>query len=197
VKQAFDMGAQAVGATVYFGSEESKRQLVEVSEAFQHAHELGMFTVLWCYTRNPAFKTKDVDYHLSADLTGQANHLGVTIQADIIKQKLPENNGGYNAVNFGKTDKRVYEKLTSDNPIDLTRYQVANCYMGRAGLINSGGASGENDFAEALKTAIINKRAGGMGLISGRKAFQRPLADGVKLLNLIQDVYLSKDVTVA
>jgi fructose-bisphosphate aldolase, class I len=197
VKQAADMGAVAVGATIYFGSPESARQIIEVGEAFQQAHELGLATVLWCYLRNPGFKTKEVDYHLAADLTGQANHLGVTLEADIIKQKLPENNGGYNAVNFGKTDKRVYEKLTSDSPIDLTRYQVANCYMGRAGLINSGGASGENDFAEALKTAIINKRAGGMGLISGRKAFQRPLADGVKLLNLIQDVYLSKDVTVA
>ena len=197
VKQAADMGAVAVGATIYFGSPESARQIIEVGEAFQQAHELGLATVLWCYLRNPAFKTKDVDYHLAADLTSQANHLGVTLEADIIKQKLPENNGGYNAVNFGKTDKRVYEKLTSDNAIDLTRYQVANCYMGRAGLINSGGASGENDFAEALKTAIINKRAGGMGLISGRKAFQRPLADGVKLLNLIQDVYLCRDVTVA
>ena len=198
VKQAFDMGAQAVGATVYFGSEESKRQLVEVSEAFQHAHELGMFTVLWCYTRNPAFKTKDVDYHLSADLTGQANHLGVTIQADIIKQKLPENNGGYNAVNFGKTHKAVYSQLTSDNPIDLTRYQLANCYMGRIPLINSGGASaGESDLREAVRTAVINKRAGGMGLISGRKAFQRPVGEGVALLNAIQDVYLSKDVTIA
>jgi class I fructose-bisphosphate aldolase len=197
VEQAADMGAVAVGATIYFGSPESARQIIEVGEAFQQAHELGLATVLWCYLRNPAFKTKDVDYHLAADLTSQANHLGVTLEADIIKQKLPENNGGYNAVNFGKTDKRVYEKLTSDNPIDLTRYQVANCYMGRAGLINSGGASGENDFAEALKTAIINKRAGGMGLISGRKAFQRPLADGVKLLNSIQDVYLCRDVTIA
>jgi len=198
VKQAFDMGAQSVGATVYFGSPESKRQLVEIAEAFQHAHELGMFTVLWCYTRNPAFKTKDVDYHLSADLTGQANHLGVTIEADIIKQKMPENNGGYNAVNFGKTHKLVYSQLTSDNPIDLTRYQVANCYMGRAPLINSGGASaGESDLREAVRTAVINKRAGGMGLISGRKAFQRPVAEGVALLNAIQDVYLSKDITVA
>ena len=198
VKQAFDMGAQSVGATVYFGSEESKRQLVEVSEAFQQAHELGMFTVLWCYTRNPAFKTKDVDYHLSADLTGQANHLGVTIQADIIKQKLPENNGGYNAVNFGKTHKAVYSQLTSDNPIDLTRYQLANCYMGRIPLINSGGASaGESDLREAVRTAVINKRAGGMGLISGRKAFQRPVGEGIALLNAIQDVYLSKDVTIA
>jgi fructose-bisphosphate aldolase, class I len=199
VKQGFDMGAQGVGATVYFGSEESKRQIIEVSEMFQHAHELGMFTVLWCYLRNPAFKTKDVDYHVSADLTGQANHLGVTIQADIIKQKLPENNGGYNAVpNFGKTSKKVYSELSSDNPIDLTRYQLANCYMGRAGLINSGGASsGEGDLKEAVKTAVINKRAGGMGLISGRKAFQRPMNEGVGLLNAIQDVYLNADVTIA
>jgi class I fructose-bisphosphate aldolase len=198
VKQASDMGAIGVGATIYFGSEESKRQIVEVSELFQQAHELGLFTVLWCYTRNPAFKTKDVDYHLSADLTGQANHLGVTIEADIIKQKLPENNGGYNAVNFGKTSKLVYSQLTSDNPIDLTRYQLANCYMGRMGLINSGGASsGEADLKDAVKTAVINKRAGGMGLISGRKAFQRPMKDGAALLNAIQDVYLSKDVTVA
>ena len=198
VKQASDMGAVGVGATIYFGSEESKRQIVEVSELFQQAHEMGLFTVLWCYTRNPAFKTKDVDYHLSADLTGQANHLGVTIEADIIKQKMPENNGGYNAVNFGKTSKLVYSQLTSDNPIDLTRYQLANCYMGRMGLINSGGASsGEADLKEAVKTAVINKRAGGMGLISGRKAFQRPMKEGAALLNAIQDVYLSKDVTVA
>jgi fructose-bisphosphate aldolase, class I len=199
VKQAFDMGAQGVGATVYFGSEESKRQIVEVSEMFQQAHELGMFTVLWCYLRNPAFKTKDSDYHVAADLTGQANHLGVTIEADIIKQKLPENNGGYNAIsNFGKTHKKVYSELSSDNPIDLTRYQLANCYMGRAGLINSGGASsGESDLKEAVKTAVINKRAGGMGLISGRKAFQRPMKEGVGLLNAIQDVYLNKDVTIA
>jgi class I fructose-bisphosphate aldolase len=198
VKQALDMGAIAVGATIYFGSDESKRQIVEVSEMFQQAHEMGLFTVLWCYTRNPAFKTKDVDYHLSADLTGQANHLGVTIEADIIKQKLPENNGGYTAVNFGKTHKDVYTKLSSDNPIDLTRYQLANCYMGRMGLINSGGASsGEADLKEAVKTAVINKRAGGMGLISGRKAFQRPLKEGAALLNAIQDVYLAKDITVA
>jgi fructose-bisphosphate aldolase, class I len=198
VKQAFDMGAQGVGATIYFGSEESKRQLVEVAEMFQHAHELGLFTVLWCYTRNAAFKTKDVDYHLSADLTGQANHLGVTIEADIIKQKLPENNGGYTALNFGKTHKLVYSKLTTDNPIDLTRYQLANCYMGRSPLINSGGASaGETDLKEAVKTAVINKRAGGAGLISGRKAFQRPLNEGVALLNAIQDVYLSAQVTIA
>ncbi len=196
VQQAFDMGAAAVGATIYFGSDESTRQIVGVSQAFQFAHELGMATVLWCYLRNSEFK-KDKDYHLSADLTGQANHLGVTIEADIIKQKLPENNGGYNALKFGKTSKKVYTDLTTDHPIDLTRYQVINNYMGRAGLINSGGASGENDFAEAAKTAIINKRAGGMGLISGRKAFQRPMADGVKLLNLIQDVYLTKEITVA
>jgi class I fructose-bisphosphate aldolase len=199
VKQAFDMGAQGVGATIYFGSEESKRQLVEVSEMFQQAHELGLFTVLWCYTRNAAFKTKDADYHLAADLTGQANHLGVTIQADIIKQKLPEvYAGGYTALNFGKTHKAVYSQLTSDNPIDMTRYQLANCYMGRSPLINSGGASsGETDLKEAIKTAVINKRAGGTGLISGRKAFQRPVKDGVALLNAIQDVYLSKDVTIA
>jgi fructose-bisphosphate aldolase, class I len=197
-KQALDMGAVGVGATIYFGSEESKRQIVQVSELFQQAHELGLFTVLWCYTRNPAFKTKEKDYHLSADLTGQANHLGVTIEADIIKQKLPENNGGYNAVNFGKTHKDVYAKLSSDNPIDLTRYQLANCYMGRMGLINSGGASsGESDLKEAVTTAVINKRAGGMGLISGRKAFQRPMKEGAALLNAIQDVYLTKEVTVA
>ncbi|MCL4547774.1 MAG: class I fructose-bisphosphate aldolase [Bacteroidetes bacterium] len=201
VKQAWDMGAAAVGATIYFGSDESARQIIEVSQAFQHAHELGMATILWCYLRNSAFK-KDKDYHVSADLTGQANHLGVTIEADIIKQKLPENNGGYTALNmgnssYGKIDKRVYSELTTDHPIDLTRYQVMNNYMGRAGLINSGGASGENDFAEATKTAVINKRAGGMGLISGRKAFQRPMAEGVKLLNAIQDVYLCKEVTVA
>jgi class I fructose-bisphosphate aldolase len=201
VEEAYDMGAAAVGATIYYGSEESGRQIVEVAEAFQHAHELGMATVLWCYLRNPAFK-KDKDYHLSADLTGQANHLGVTIQADIIKQKLPENNGGFKAMgtggsSYGKLDERMYTELSSDHPIDLCRYQVANGYMGRAGLINSGGASGTNDFAEAVTTAVINKRAGGMGLISGRKAFQRPMADGVKLLSSIQDVYLSKDVTVA
>ncbi|MGE5245533.1 MAG: class I fructose-bisphosphate aldolase [Betaproteobacteria bacterium] len=198
VKQAFDMGAMGVGATVYFGSEESKRQLQEITEVFQHAHELGMFTVLWCYLRNSAFKTKEADYHLAADLTGQANHLGVTIEADIIKQKLPETNGGYNALNFGKTSKKVYSDLTTDNPIDLTRYQVANCYMGRMGLINSGGASsGESDLKEAVRTAVINKRAGGMGLISGRKAFQRPMKEGVGLLNAIQDVYLSTEITVA
>jgi class I fructose-bisphosphate aldolase len=198
VKQGFDMGAAGVGATIYFGSEESKRQIQEVTELFQHAHELGMFTVLWCYLRNPAFKTKDVDYHLAADLTGQANHLGVTIEADIIKQKLPENNGGYNAINFGKTSKKVYSELSSDHPIDLTRYQLANCYMGRAGLINSGGASsGDTDLKDAVKTSVINKRAGGMGLISGRKAFQRPMKDGVALLNAIQDVYSDKRITVA
>ena len=198
VGQAFDMGAQGVGATIYFGSEESKRQIVEVTEALQEAHELGMFTVLWCYLRNPAFKTKEKDFHVAADLTGQANHLGVTIEADIIKQKLPENNGGYDAVNFGKTHKKVYSELSSDHPIDLTRYQLANCYMGRAGLINSGGASsGEGDVKEAVKTAIINKRAGGMGLISGRKAFQRPMKEGAQLLNVIQDIYLNKDVTIA
>ena len=196
VEQAFDMGAAAVGATIYFGSEESNRQIIEVSEAFQYAHEMGMATVLWCYLRNSDFKT-DKDYHNAADLTGQANHLGVTIEADIIKQKLPTNNGGFEAIKFGKTHKKVYSELTSDNQIDLTRYQVINNYMGRAGLINSGGASGDNDFADAVKTAIINKRAGGMGLISGRKAFQRPMEEGVKLLNHIQDVYLSKDVTIA
>jgi len=201
VKQARDMGAVAVGATIYFGSAESSRQIVEVSHAFEIAHDMGMATVLWCYLRNSHFKL-DKDYHVSADLTGQANHLGVTIQADIIKQKLPENNGGFNALNtkenpYGKTDQRVYTQLTTDHPIDLTRYQVANCYMGRAGLINSGGASGENDFHDAVRTAVINKRAGGMGLISGRKAFQRPIAEGVKLLNAIQDVYLDKRITVA
>jgi class I fructose-bisphosphate aldolase len=198
VKQAYDLGAVAVGATIYFGSDESSRQIQEVSAAFAHAHELGMVTVLWCYLRNAAFKTPQKDFHVAADLTGQANHLGVTIQADIIKQKLPENNGGYNALKFGKTDPRVYSQLTpGDHPIELTRYQVANCYLGRSPLINSGGASGENDFAEAARTAVINKRAGGMGLISGRKAFQRPMAEGIKLLNLIQDVYLDKSITVA
>jgi class I fructose-bisphosphate aldolase len=198
IKQAFEMGAQGVGATIYFGSEESKRQLQEVTEMFHQAHDLGMFTVLWCYLRNSAFKTKEADYHLSADLTGQANHLGVTIEADIIKQKLPATNSGYTALNFGKTHKKVYSDLTSAHPIDLTRYQVANCFMGRAGLINSGGESkGESDLKEAVTTAVINKRAGGMGLISGRKAFQRPMAEGVGLLNAIQDVYLSKDITIA
>ncbi|MDE2143075.1 MAG: class I fructose-bisphosphate aldolase [Elusimicrobia bacterium] len=199
MQQARDMGCVAVGATVYFGSAESRRQIWEVSQAFARAHELGMATILWCYVRNNAFKTPEKDYHVSADLTGQANHLGVTIQADIIKQKLPENNGGYNAVkSFGKTSKLVYEKLTTDHPIDLARWQVANCYMGRAGLINSGGASsGASDLAEAVKTAVINKRAGGMGLISGRKAFQRPMKEGVGILNAIQDVYLNKNVTIA
>jgi class I fructose-bisphosphate aldolase len=198
IKQAFDMGCTGVGATIYFGSEESKRQLQEITEMFNQAHELGMYTVLWCYLRNAAFKTKEMDYHVSADLTGQANHLGVTIEADIIKQKAPENNGGYNALNFGKTHKKVYSDLTSDHPIDLTRYQVANCYMGRAGLINSGGASaGESDMKEAVKTAVVNKRAGGMGLISGRKAFQRPMPEGIALLQAIQDVYLTKEVTIA
>jgi fructose-bisphosphate aldolase, class I len=200
-QQAYDMGAAAVGATIYFGSDQSTRQIVEVSQAFEKAHQLGMATVLWCYLRNNAFK-KDKDYHVSADLTGQANHLGVTIEADIIKQKLPENNGGYAALNmgdsgYGKFDKRIYTDLCSDHPIDLCRYQLVNCYMGRAGLINSGGASGANDFEDAVATAVINKRAGGTGLISGRKAFQRPMAEGVKLLNTIQDVYLSKEVTVA
>jgi fructose-bisphosphate aldolase, class I len=197
IDQAFEMGCVAVGATIYFGSAESRRQIQEVSAAFKYAHDLGMATILWCYTRNDAFKTKEKDYHVSADLTGQANHLGVTIQADIIKQKLPENNGGYKAINFGKTSEKVYTELSTDHPIDLTRYQVANCYMGRAGLINSGGPSGKNDVAEAVKTAVINKRAGGTGLISGRKAFQRPMKDGAALLNAIQDVYLAKEVTIA
>ncbi len=201
VKEAADMGAAAVGATIYFGSDASGRQIVEVAQAFHAAHEMGMATVLWCYLRNPAFKA-DKDYHVSADLTGQANHLGVTIQADIIKQKIPENNGGFKAMGtggstYGKLDDRMYTELSSDHPIDLCRYQVANCFMGRAGLINSGGASGANDFAEAVTTAVVNKRAGGMGLISGRKAFQRKLAEGAKLLNAVQDVYLSKDVTIA
>jgi fructose-bisphosphate aldolase, class I len=199
VKQAFDMGAVAVGATIYFGAPESRRQIQETSAAFQLAHELGLATVLWCYTRNPSFKQGDVDYHESADLTGQANHLGVTIEADIIKQKLPTNNGGYNALKgFGKTHKKVYSDLTTENPIDLVRYQVLNCYMGRAGLINSGGASaGESDLVEAVRTALINKRGGGMGLISGRKAFQRPTREGVALLNAIQDVYLDSSINVA
>ena len=197
VEQAWDMGAAAVGATIYFGSDESARQIIEVSEAFQYAHELGMATVLWCYLRNSAFKQKDKDYHTAADLTGQANHLGVTIEADIIKQKLPDCNGGFEALKFGKTHKKVYTDLSTYNPIDLTRYQVINNYMGRAGLINSGGASGANDFADAAKTAVINKRAGGMGLICGRKAFQRPMEEGVKLINTIQDVYLAKEITVA
>jgi class I fructose-bisphosphate aldolase len=202
VERAYDMGAIAVGATIYFGSPESDRQIQEVARAFERAHELGLATILWCYTRNSAFKVNGTDYHASADLTGQANHLGVTIQADIIKQKLPTNNGGYKALNmgdssYGKLDEDIYDELSSDHPIDLARYQVANCFMGRAGLINSGGASGKNDFAQAVRTAVVNKRAGGMGLISGRKAFQRPMKDGVKLLNLIQDVYLDDDITVA
>jgi fructose-bisphosphate aldolase, class I len=198
VDQAHELGAAGVGATVYFGSPESGRQIQEVSDAFARAHELGMFTVLWCYLRNPAFKVDGVDYHASADVTGQANHIGVTIEADIIKQKLPENNGGYTAVGFGKTHPLVYDQLSSDHPIDLCRYQVANCYMGRVGLINSGGASsGATDLAEAVTTAVVNKRAGGTGLISGRKAFQRPLAEGVELLNAIQDVYLDDSVTIA
>jgi len=201
VEQAWNMGAVAVGATIYFGSEQSDRQIVEISEAFHQAHELGLATVLWCYLRNPEFKQPDKDYHVSADLTGQANHLGVTIEADIIKQKLAENNGGYLALNkkgtYGKYDERMYSQLSSDHPIDLCRYQVANCYMGRAGLINSGGASGQHDFQEAVETAIINKRAGGTGLISGRKAFQRPMSEGVQLLNLVQDVYLDKSIDIA
>jgi len=200
VRQCFDMGAQGIGATVYWGAAESRRELQEVAEAFAEAHELGMFTVLWCYVRNNAFKTPTADQNVSADLSGQANHLGVTIQADIIKQKLPEGNGGYNdpaLKGFGKTSKKVYSELTTDNPIDLTRWQVVNCYMGRIGLINSGGASGENDMRDAVTTAVINKRAGGMGLIAGRKAFQRPFKEGVELLNAIQDVYLCKEVTVA
>jgi fructose-bisphosphate aldolase, class I len=202
VEEAWNLGAAAVGATIYFGSEESGRQIQEIAEAFAHAHQLGMATILWCYIRNSKFKAEGKDYHTAADLTGQANHLGVTIQADIIKQKLPDLNRGYEALNmggssYGKLDKRMYSDLATDHPIDLCRYQVLNCYMGRCGLINSGGASGENDFAEAVKTAVINKRAGGMGLISGRKAFQRPMSEGVKLLNTIQDVYLDANVTVA
>lgn len=202
IDQAYDMGAAAVGATIYFGSEESGRQIQEVAQAFAYAHELGLATILWCYTRNNAFKVDGVDYHTSADLTGQANHIGSTLGADIVKQKQPTNNGGYKALNtgdssYGKLDERIYSELTTDHPIDLTRYQVINSFMGRAGLINSGGASGDNDFADAVRTAVINKRAGGMGLISGRKAFQRPLGEGVKLLNTIQDVYLNDDVTVA
>ncbi len=202
VKQAWDMGAVAIGATIYFGDQLSKRQLVEVAEAFYRAHELGMATVLWCYARNPAFNVNGVNHETSADITGQANHLGVTIQADIVKQKLPTGNGGYKALNmggstYGRLDERIYTQLTTDHPIDLTRYQVVNSYMGRAGLVSSGGASGENDFAEAIMTAVINKRAGGMGLISGRKAFQRPMAEGVALLHAIQDVYLCEEITVA
>jgi class I fructose-bisphosphate aldolase len=202
VEDAYDMGCVAVGATVYFGSEESGRQLQEISEAFSHAHELGMATILWCYVRNPGFKQNGVNHEASADLTGQANHLGVTIEADIIKQKLPEQNGGLKALNmgetsYGKLDERIYTELSSDHPIDLTRYQVANCYMGRAGLINSGGGSGKNDLQQAVRTAVVNKRAGGMGLISGRKAFQKPTEEGVEILNAIQDVYLDEGVTVA
>jgi class I fructose-bisphosphate aldolase len=197
VQQAFDLGAVAVGATIYFGSPESRRQIQEVSEAFAYAHELGMVTVLWAYLRNKAFKHEGVDYHSAADLTGQANHLAVTIEADIVKQKQAENNGGYTAIQFGRTHPKVYSELTSDHPIDLVRYQVVNCYMGRVGLINSGGASGENDLAQAVRTAVINKRAGGMGLISGRKSFQKPMDEGVELLNAIQDVYLSDKVTIA
>jgi len=197
VEQAWELGAAAVGATIYYGSAESHRQIEETSKAFQRAHELGMATVLWCYLRNPAFE-RDKDYHTSADLTGQANHLGVTIKADIIKQKQPTNNGGYNAIEkFGKTDKRVYSELTTDHPIDLTRYQVVNCYMGRIGLINSGGATSKDNFGDAAKTAVINKRAGGMGLISGRKAFQCPMKDGVRLLNVIQDIFLCPEIKVA
>jgi class I fructose-bisphosphate aldolase len=198
VREAWELGAAALGATIYFGSEQSSRQIIEVSRAFHEAHELGMGTILWCYLRNPAFSKDGTNYELSADLTAQANHLGVTIEADIIKQKAPENNGGFTALNFGKTSKLVYEKLTTDHPIDLTRYQVVNCFMGRAGLINSGGASaGESDLKEAVRTAVVNKRAGGTGLISGRKAFQRPMKDGVGLLNAIQEVYLSPEITVA
>ncbi len=197
IEQAFDLGAVGAGATIYFGSEESTRQIIEVSEAFKRAHELGMFTVLWCYLRNPAFKKDGVDYHVSADLTGQANHLGATIEADIIKQKLPENNGGFKALNFGKTHEKVYTELTSDHPIDLVRYQVANNYMGRVGLINSGGPSGDNDLADAVMTAVINKRGGGMGLITGRKTFQKPLKKGVEIFHAIQDVYLDKEIAIA
>ncbi len=197
VDQAFDMGAVAVGATIYFGSEESRRQIQEISEAFQHAHQLGLVTILWAYLRNPAFKTDQKDYHVAADLTGQANHLAATLEADIVKQKLPENNGGFSALKFGKTHDQVYSQLSSDHPIDLTRYQVANCYMGRAGLINSGGASGKDDLVQAVKTAVINKRAGGMGLISGRKAFQKPMKEGVQLLQAIQDVYLDASISIA
>ncbi|MBI0398083.1 class I fructose-bisphosphate aldolase [Cyclobacterium marinum] len=197
VKDAWNMGACAIGATVYFGSAESNRQIREISEAFAYAHELGLATILWCYTRNEAFKTNEKDYHAAADLTGQANHLGVTIQADIIKQKLPDTNGGFRDLKFGKTSEEMYAKYTSDHPIDMCRYQVANCYMGKIGLINSGGASGESDYEDAVKTAVINKRAGGMGLISGRKAFQRPRKDGVELLNLIQQVYLDREITIS
>ncbi|MBX9894651.1 MAG: class I fructose-bisphosphate aldolase [Nitrosomonas sp.] len=197
IEQAFDMGACAVGATVFFGSDESRRQILEVSEAFEHAHNLGMVTILWAYTRNPAFKTAEKDFHVSADLTGQANHLAVTIGADIVKQKMATNNGGYTALKFGKTSPKVYSELTTEHPIDLVRYQVANCFMGRIGMINSGGESGSDDLHQAIRTAVINKRAGGMGLISGRKAFQKPFTEGVKLLHAIQDVYLSDEVTIA
>jgi len=197
VEQAFDLGAVGVGATIYFGSKESDRQITEVSEAFKIAHELGLFTVLWCYLRSDAFKKGGTDYHVSADLTGQANHLGATIEADIIKQKLPENNGGFTALNFGKTHEKVYTELTSEHPVDLVRYQVANNYMGRIGLINSGGPSGENDLGDAVYTAVINKRGGGMGLISGRKTFQRPLKEGIEIFHAIQDVYLNKKITIA
>ena len=198
IRDSFDMGCVAVGATIYFGSHESRRQIMEISEAFARAHELGMVTVLWAYLRNPAFKHEGTDYHVAADLTGQANHLAATLKADIVKQKLPETNGGYRAVGFGHTHDRVYDALTTDHPIDLARYQVANCYMGRAGLINSGGGSkGASDLAEAVRTAVINKRAGGMGLISGRKAFQKPMDEGVALLHAIQDVYLDPNVTIA
>jgi class I fructose-bisphosphate aldolase len=197
VDQAFDMGAVAVGATVFYGSDQSRRQISEVSEAFEHAHNLGLATVLWAYLRNPAFKKDGIDYHVAADLTGQANHLAATINADIIKQKMAENNGGYKAIGFGKTSDKVYSELTSDHPIDLVRYQVANCYMGRVGMINSGGASGKDDLHQAVRTAVINKRAGGMGMICGRKSFQKPMKDGIALLNAIQDVYLDRSVTVA
>jgi len=197
VEQAVDLGAAAVGATIYFGSEESSRQIIEVSQAFQYAHEMGLATILWCYLRNSAFKKNGIDYHAASDLTGQANHLGVTIEADIVKQKLPTNNGGFKAIGFGKTNEKMYTELNSDHPIDLCRYQVINDYMGRVGLINSGGASGDNDFADTAETAVINKRAGGMGLILGRKAFQRPMEEGIKMVNLVQDVYLTKEITIA
>jgi class I fructose-bisphosphate aldolase len=197
VDEAWNLGATAIGATIYFGGENSNREIIEIAEAFERAHELGMATILWCYTRNSSFKKDGVDYHVAADLTGQANHLGVTIQADIIKQKLPENNGGYNAIKFGKTHPKVYSELTTEHPIDLCRYQVANCYMGKIGLINSGGASGSNDVQDAMKTAVINKRAGGSGLILGRKAFQKPFEDGVNLINAVQDIYLDNTVTIA
>jgi class I fructose-bisphosphate aldolase len=200
VDEAWNLGATAVGATIYFGSEDSNRQIIEVAQAFERAHELGMATILWCYLRNPAYKKDGIDYHVATDITAQANHLGVTIQADIIKQKLPENNGGYTNIGFGKTHPKVYSELTTDHPIDLCRYQVANCYMGRNGLINSGGAStgdGQSDLSQAVATAVINKRAGGHGLISGRKAFQKDMKDGISLLNSIQDVYLDQSITIA